>query len=166
VLRLSILAFVFVAACAFGGCGERAIVGTPFPSAVAVRVYGAPEAEDIEVTGEKVSGESARVSSNGVTAPYATPVRDGGWLTPGEVVELKSAVGGLQPLHKLAHCCDPRHAFLFYDASRRYLGYVTVCFECGCAQAGAPGTDEAEDVSWNESTIAKIAAAHGLPRAS
>jgi hypothetical protein len=41
----------------------------------------------------------------------------------------------------LTNCFDPHHAFVFYDANRKAVAWVQVCFHCGNIQAHptAPG---------------------------
>lgn len=131
-----------------------------FPNAAKVRVYGGPTSIDIAVRAGRVLEQN--LSKNGRSRE--TPAIDGGWLTPDEVDQLRRAVSLETPGDTItvAACCFPRHAFLFYDAKGRYLGFLTVCFECGCAEIRPFKQDDSHEIHWDRSAVAAIVLAHHL----
>jgi hypothetical protein len=92
------------------------------------------------------------------------PVKDGGLLTPPEMTALRAAVHFTRPPDEMVACCEPRHAFLFYDKNGRYLGYLMVCFECGCARMEPflPADEKHSWIDWDGKAIEAIVVAHQL----
>ncbi len=127
-----------------------------FPVAVKVHVYGAPSSDLMDVD------KSGHVSAQGSAGNI--PVTDGGWLTPSEIAELRDSIHFTRTPDSVAACCIPRHAFLFYDATGHYLGYLDVCFECGCADIfpQPPRNGQLNWIDWNRQVIGKIVEDHHL----
>lgn len=133
-----------------------------FPQASRARVFGAPRSIGIEVDQtHRVLAEYIAPDGRTVTT---SQVADGGWLTQAEFDQLRSVVTPAGAPQPTAACCSPRHAFLFYDASGRYLGYLTVCFECGCAHIRPvdASRDPPGDIHWDAKALARIVLAHHL----
>jgi len=141
-----------------------------FPDAARVVSYASPTSMEI------------RVDKQGDVSPYAfnkdgqsvpAPIIDGGPLTPAEVQKLRAAISVSKTPASTAMCCSPRHTFLFYDKAGRYLGFLSVCFECGCVRL-YPFNPERRDfpfnltardpdqVNWDETAIKQIVEAHHL----
>ena len=134
-----------------------------FPSAATVRVYGASlTAFSVVVDHEGRVTASGPSKDNSGAEEY--PVKDGGLLSPAEVSKLRAAVRFTRPPDLIFRCCIPRHAFLFYDKSGRYLGYLKVCFECTCAEMEPfhPPSPTLNWISWNYESLKRIVIAHGL----
>ncbi|HLI67978.1 MAG TPA: hypothetical protein VKU90_16555 [Caulobacteraceae bacterium] len=107
---------------------------------------------------------SADAVSPDLSRDVAVPVKDGGLLTPREMAALRAAVQFTRPPDMMLACCEPRHAFLFYDKSGRYLGFLMVCFECGCAvmEPFHPADEEHSWIAWNPEAVKAIVVAHQL----
>ena len=133
-----------------------------FPGAASVRVYGAPTAFNVVVDHEGRVTATGPSKDNSGAEEY--PVKDGGLLSPVEASKLKAAVRFTRPPDVIFRCCVPRHAFLFYDRSGRYLGYLKVCFECTCAEMEPfhPPNPARNWISWNYENVKQIVIAHGL----
>jgi hypothetical protein len=133
------------------------------PDAAYIRVVGAPNAERLFVD------HNGHVRAQRWTDAHervGVPITDGGRLTANEAASLTTAVGVEPPNPAggeviVSACCDPRHAFLFYDSGDRFLGYLSVCFECGCTNLWpAAGADS--EPSWDEKAVGSIVLAHRL----
>ena len=74
------------------------------------------------------------VSSNGVV------------LGKRERERLLHAVTGSHRSYGIAKCYDPRHAFVFYDAAQKPVGFIEICFECAQYQTSARRTLGALDL--------------------
>ena len=134
---------------------------SPMATATRARIVGAPNADLMSVEHDgRVHATS--ISKSGAEVPY--PVTDGGWLTDKEFREVLSAVHFTKPPDAIAGCCFPRHAVLFYDAHGHYLGYLSICFECGCADMwpyNPPRKDESW-IDWDGEVFERIVTAHKL----
>jgi hypothetical protein len=158
------LAVAALALAILGLCARAADAapGMLFPDAAKVRVVGAPGSFELAVD------QSGQVTAKGPSKdggdPDAYPVKDGGMLSPAEVSRLRASVRFTRPPKIVLRCCLPRHAFLFYDRSGRYLGYLKVCFECACAEMEPfnPPDKDRNWISWNYERVKKIALAHDL----
>jgi hypothetical protein len=57
-------------------------------------------------------------------------------LAPQQISRLVAAATGGRPLPRsMIACFNPRHAFVFYDASKKPVASVELCFECHNAAA-------------------------------
>jgi len=56
--------------------------------------------------------------------------KDGGVLTAEQVKRLLAAVTGEHEKHPVAECYTPHNAFLFYNAEKKPVAYVEICFDC------------------------------------
>ena len=56
--------------------------------------------------------------------------KDGAVLTPEQTRKLTAAITGTHPKYDVARCHTPRNAFVFYDAAKKPVAYVEVCFTC------------------------------------
>jgi hypothetical protein len=88
----------------------------------------------------------------------------GGQLTSDELQILRQSVFYSIPLSSFVMCRTPRHAFVFYDVTGKYLGYLKVCFECGCAElsneaAPKPGWNY---LLWDRAALRRIVTDHNL----
>ena len=55
---------------------------------------------------------------------------DGALLTPDQVKRLLAAVNGKHRAYDQASCFIPHNAFVFYDASKKPVAYLEICFAC------------------------------------
>ena len=121
----------------------------PFPEATEVRLY--------------INQQSIDVSPQGEVSEGSYP-RGGIPLTTSELHSIQDGLNYKKPPDAIAACCVPRHAFLFYDKAHKFLGSITVCFECGCAtidgQMPKPPANM-EWLDWDETRFAHIIEAHG-----
>jgi hypothetical protein len=85
-------------------------------------------------------------------------------LRPTEIATLRKSVWFAEEPPAIAACCIPRHAFKFYDRSRKEIGELRVCFECTCANIDgeAPPKEALSWVDWDVAAIGTIVRAHGL----
>jgi hypothetical protein len=61
---------------------------------------------------------------------------------------LVAAVTGKRPEpHFTTACFNPRHAFVFYNAEKKPVAWVELCFECGNAAAEPHRPDQVYDVA-------------------
>jgi hypothetical protein len=131
-----------------------------FPEATQVKVFGS-EDDSFRVDG------AGRVTM-GVRGPDGgarkAPALGGESLTEAEVAALRAAVRYTKPPEEAEACCIPRHAFLFYGKDGRYLGYLEVCFECGCAEMEPFHLPDRRLnwIAWDHAVIARIIRAHHL----
>ncbi|ESQ91193.1 hypothetical protein ABAC460_06420 [Asticcacaulis sp. AC460] len=125
----------------------------PFPEATEVRMYMHKDMIRVDDKGQVNEGS---FPEGGIAmAPADIGELNGPALTyivPPEMVE---AYG----------CCFPRHAFLFYDKSGRFLGSIAVCFECHCVMTTRfPKPLKGKDwLVWDEAIFKRIITAHGQP---
>ena len=90
---------------------------------------------------------------------------EGVTLTPKDVVKLRRAIFWTIPPEAVAACCIPRHSFEFFDAQKRKIGTLEVCFECLCARIdgeAAPSGDHSW-LDWNYGAVEEVLASHGIP---
>ncbi|MDR3512220.1 MAG: hypothetical protein P4L73_11340 [Caulobacteraceae bacterium] len=156
------IAFMALMAIGLLGCSAKPAPEVLFPNATQVEVYGAPAASSITV--DRQGHVRASGLSKDHTREEAYPATNGGRLTPLEISTLRATVHFTHPPNEVAACCVPRHAFLFFDRSGRYLGYLKVCFECGCAEMEPfrPPSRERNWISWDYRIVRQIVVAHGL----
>ncbi len=96
-----------------------------------VRAYAWPDDKETEA-----------VILPGTTLKPGVLNKDGAPLTPAQVSRLRSAVTGKQRSDGgAAGCYIPHNAFVFYDADKKPVAFVEVCFMClgHRAQPKAPG---------------------------
>jgi hypothetical protein len=141
-------------------CGKDPAKWVLFPDAVRVRTLGAPTADTMSLDKSGRMTAVQIVDKNAVEAPIV----DGGWLSDSEIADLRKAVRITEPPINMAGCCFPRHAFLFYDRSGRYLGHLDVCFECGCAriEPDPPSSRKLNWISWDSRVLTRLVMAHHL----
>ena len=83
---------------------------------------------------------------------------DGVRLTDRQVERLLDAVARPHPDHPIAACFSPRHGFVFYNASKKPVAWVYVCFECSNYR-GSPELKNNFDLD----TLEKLTRELGLP---
>jgi hypothetical protein len=89
--------------------------------------------------------------------------KGGAKLTIAEIGVLGRSFMWSTPPMSVAACCVPRHAFAFYDSANRFLGSISVCFECSCAQSnGLTAPPDMTWIEWDRAKLAEIVVAHGL----
>lgn len=66
----------------------------------------------------------------GMTLKPGVINKDGALLTPVQTKRLLAAVTGRHPEHAVAACHIPHNAFVFYDAAKKPVAFVEVCFGC------------------------------------
>ena len=145
-------------------CSSRPSSSDPWLSrATRVRAYASPNAGSLTVDGDGHMAASGASADNSAVVAY--PIKDGGWLSAVEVRDLKAGLSFGAPPAAFAACCAPRHAFLFYDDEGRYLGSLTVCFECGCTTMSphyAPSDPKTPYLHWKTEVFSRIVLAHHL----
>jgi hypothetical protein len=151
-MRLIIVILAVIAATLpSASCSPKRTAVELFPAATEVRLFA-----NSEVIG-RVSEEAF---------PPGTVPAKGAVLTASEVEILRGAItSGQEPSTQTA-CCNPRHAFVFYDGNGSKLGVLTVCFECDCADVyDAPSfrARKLDWIYWNREKLANIVLAHKLP---
>ena len=83
--------------------------------------------------------------------------RKGAVLNAEQTQRLLAAVTGKHPEHEwIAACFNPRHAFVFYDASDHPVASVAVCFECNNAETEPPQKDQSYDMAALEKLRAEL----------
>ncbi len=55
---------------------------------------------------------------------------DGAVLTPQQTKRLLAAIAYGHPDHPIASCHIPHNAFVFYDATKKPVAFVEICFGC------------------------------------
>ena len=55
---------------------------------------------------------------------------DGAILSPDQIKRLQAAITGVHPEHGLMRCYSPHNAFVFYDAEKKPVAFVEICFDC------------------------------------
>lgn len=131
-----------------------------FASAARVRVYQGNS--DLKISG-KGNVTTHQYTPNAHDYPEV-PAKSGGFLSSAEIKTLRKSVFYTLPPPAIAACCIPRHAFLFYDKAGKYLGYLEVCYECGCAQISpeAARDPKLDWIDWDAVALRKIIEAHRL----
>ena len=89
---------------------------------------------------------TAAVILPGITLNPDVINKEGAPLTAAKVARLRSAVTGNRPPHGKALCYSPHNAFVFYNAEKRPVAYVELCFSCLRYTAEPQGTAEAFDL--------------------
>ncbi len=119
----------------------------PFPTATSVKLF---------------MNETAITIENGKIPQGSFPT-GGATLTEAEMGVVRQAFKWSTPPEVLDACCIPRHAFAFYDKRNQYLGSISVCYECSCANVyGASPPVGMGWIEWDEAALAKVIVAHGL----
>jgi len=71
--------------------------------------------------------------------------KGGARLSANQIQRLLTAITGTHPSHLHARCFDPHHGFVFYDAARKPVAWIEVCFECGNTRSWPEGRKVEED---------------------
>ena len=95
----------------------------------------------------------------GMTLKPGVINQDGAVLTLGQVRQLRAAITGSHPSYPVAGCFLPHNAFVFYDAAKKPVAYVEVCFSCRGIRAEPKGAK----VWVDHIALATIFDAHKLP---
>lgn len=85
--------------------------------------------------------------------------KEGALLTPEQVKKLVAAVTGKHPDYSVAACHIPHNAFVFYDAEKKPVAFVEVCFHCRGVRMAPAGSSPKKDLV----SMASIFAEHKLP---
>lgn len=80
-------------------------------------------------------------------------------LTSQEVQRLRNAVTGQHADHPIMACYTPHNAFVFFDAKKKPVAFVEICFTCLMYRAEPGGVTQNFDLL----ALAKIFSAHRLP---
>lgn len=83
----------------------------------------------------------------------------GAVLTPEQTKALIAAVTGKRPDYLISACHIPHNAFVFYDAAKRPVAFVEICFKCQNHRIAPEGAAENLDLV----ALAQIFDAHKLP---
>lgn len=84
---------------------------------------------------------------------------NGAVLTPEQTKTLVGAVTGKRPEYPVAMCHIPHNAFVFYDAAKKPVAFVEICFGCSNHRISPKGAAENLDLV----ALATIFDAHKLP---
>lgn len=147
--------------------GTQKIPAPIFPDAVRVEAYAG---ENITVSrdGSVTMGNLRMVSAAPPIAkefPKPVPPAQMAALTPAEIRAVENSVYFTQIPGAASACiCDFRHAFTFFDAKGKYLGYFAMCFACGCMQIQPSIRDNTvlPATSWDGRVLYGIFQAHRL----
>jgi hypothetical protein len=85
--------------------------------------------------------------------------KEGALLTENQTKQLIAAVTGKHPEYPVARCHTPHNAFVFYDAAKRPVAYVEICFDCFNHRISPAGSSKHIDLT----AQASIFEAHKLP---
>ncbi len=157
---LSALAAVLV----LNGCSsspDRQRTPLPlFPEATEVRVFGG-----VDFIHQGAGGAVVGTKLENGKLRNDAPAVDGGVLTAEEIALLRRSVDTGPEPKSAKLCCTPRHAFLFFDRNHRQIGYLEVCFQCGCARIYLPpgSLHSFADLGWDHEALTRIVEAHRLP---
>jgi hypothetical protein len=78
-------------------------------------------------------------------------------LAADQTRRLVKAVTGERPApHFTTACFNPRHAFVFYDAAKKPVAWIELCFECGNAEGEPRPADQVYDVAALESLAKEL----------
>ncbi len=84
---------------------------------------------------------------------------NGARLTSKEVRRLRNAVTGQHADHPIMACYTPHNAFVFFDARKKPVAFVEICFTCLMYRAEPAGVAQNFDLL----ALARIFSAHRLP---
>lgn len=113
-----------------------------------VRAYAWPDDKNTEA-----------VILKGMTLKDGAINPDGAVLTPEQAKTLVAAVTGKRPEYPVAMCHHPHNAFVFYDAAKKPIAFVEICFGCSNHRIAPIGAAEYLDLV----ALATIFDAHKLP---
>jgi hypothetical protein len=142
--------------------GTQRLRAPIFPKATHVEAYAA---QGLAVT------DDGRVLMGriypGIETRFLKPVlpQNSAALTQAEIKDVQNSVYFTQLPEWASECvCEFNHAFTFFDSSGNYLGYVAMCFRCGCLQISPKLTDKTmlPAVSWDGKVLYGIFTAHHL----
>jgi len=124
--------------------------GVPWPAVpyTEVRAYAWPD----DQTTEAVILDGMKLKP-GIINP------EGALLTVSEVRQLIAAITGRHPPYPVAACFTPHNAFVFYDAAKKPVAYVEICFSCRGIRAVPKGAE----IWIDHLALATIFDAHKLP---
>ena len=128
--------------------GDAAWPGVKFSE---IRAYAWPDDK----------GASA-VILKGMTLMPGAINADGALLTEEQTKVLIKAVTGKRPEYPVAMCHIPHNAFVFYDADKKPVAFVEICFACSNHRIFPKGSADYVDLV----AIASIFDAHKLPMGS
>ena len=80
-------------------------------------------------------------------------------LSEDQVSQLEAAVTGSHPMHPVAACFYPHHAFIFYDDAGKIVGDINICFLC----SNYSGMPEGFAQQWNLEALADLVQDIGMP---
>ncbi|NJM38730.1 MAG: hypothetical protein HC845_13160 [Akkermansiaceae bacterium] len=83
----------------------------------------------------------------------------GAVLTKEQTLTVIRAVSGERPSYTVASCHIPHNALIFYDAAKKPVAYIEICFGCSNHRISPKGTARFIDLV----AIASVFEAHKLP---
>jgi len=124
--------------------------GVPWPAVpfTEVRAYAWPDDHTTEA-----------VILDGMTLKAGVINPEGALLTAPEVKQLIAAITGRHPSYPVAACFNPHNAFVFYDAEKKPVASVEVCFSC----RGIHAVPKGAEITIDHIALATIFDAHKLP---
>lgn len=127
-------------------------------------VSASPPWPDIPFTEVRAYAWPTDLRTNAVILPGMKPLPgslrpEGIPLSPQQVTRLQTAVTGRFPEVVQAFCYVPHNAFIFYNADKKPVAYVEICFTCGGYRAAPKGTAKNYDLP----ALAKLFHELGLP---
>ncbi len=72
--------------------------------------------------------------------------KDGTALAPEQVTRVLAAVTGKHPDHSRAFCYFPHNAIIFYNAAKKPVAFVEICFACLGYRAQPKGSSDNYDI--------------------
>lgn len=138
----------------------RKVPANLFPTATRVRVY---QGIDFLKISDKGKATTQLESADG-NSSKEVPAKGGEWLSKAEIKTLRKSINFTVSPPAVTSCCVPRHGFVFYDKTGKYLGNVKVCYHCGCVEIHPwPTRDSELDwIDWDAAALQKIIEAHHL----
>src|ERR1700678_2204621 len=91
-----------------------------FPEAVTVKAYSGAKYLGIDVD-SRGTVTTARITDRNGNFVRGVPAMGGEPLTRDEIDTLRNSVSFTKPPAVLAMCCEPRHAFIFFDRNDRFI---------------------------------------------
>ena len=124
--------------------------GEPWPGVqfTEVRAYAWPSDKGTEA-----------VIFPGMTLKPGVINKDGALLTAQQVKRLLAAVTGQHPWYPIMACHIPHNAFVFYDAAKKPVAGVEICFKCFNCRVEPEGNSRFLDFV----TLASLFSEHNLP---